>query len=81
MSDCDFLAFEAESVIEALLDLRCLQKIMNLNFKSLGWYLLADTLVIVSWKIWKPDWIEADRIIPFLVSSIILWLFFERKKR
>ena len=57
------------------------QKIMNLNFKSLGWYLLADTLVILFWKIWKPEWIEADRIIPFLVSSIVLWLFFERKKR
>ena len=54
---------------------------MNLNFKTLGWYLLTDFLVIASWRIWKPDWIEADRIIPFLVASILLWLFFDRKKR
>ena len=53
---------------------------MNLNFKSLGWYLFFDCLVIVSCYIWQPDWIEAERIIPFLVASILLWLFFDRKK-
>ena len=54
---------------------------MKLNFKSLYWYLLIDLLVILSWKIWKPDWIEADRIIPFLIASILMWLFFDWKKR
>ena len=54
---------------------------VNLNFKSLGWYLLIDFLVIVSWKIWKPDWIEANRIIPFLIASVLLWLFFDRRKK
>ena len=54
---------------------------MNLNFKTLGWYLLTDFLVIASWRIWKPGWIEADRIIPFLVASILLWLFLDKKKR
>ena len=54
---------------------------MNLNFKTLGWYLLTNFLVIVSWRTWKPDWIEADRIIPFVVASILLWLFFDRKQR
>ena len=54
---------------------------MNLNFKTLGWYLLTNFLVIVSWRTWKPDWIEADRIITFVVASILLWLFFDRKQR
>jgi len=54
---------------------------MKLNFKSLYWYLLIDLLVILSWKICKPDWVEADRIIPFLIGTIVLWLFFHREKR
>ena len=55
--------------------------IMKWNFKSLGWYLLADILVIIAWRIWKPDWFEAERIIPFLIATILIWLWDCRKKR
>ena len=54
---------------------------MKWNFKSLGWYLLADILVIIAWRIWKPDWFEAERIIPFLIATILIWLWDCRKKR
>ena len=55
--------------------------IMKWNFKSLGWYLLADILVIITWRIWIPDWFEADRIIPFLIATILIWLWDCRKKK
>ena len=55
--------------------------IMKWNFQSLGWYLLADILVIIAWRIWKPDWFEAERIIPFLIATILIWLWDCRKKR
>ena len=54
---------------------------MKWDFKSLGWYLLADILVIVTWRIWIPDWFEADRIIPFLIATILIWLWDCRKKK
>ncbi len=56
-------------------------RIMNLDFKSLGWYLSADILVIISWRIWKPDWIERERITSLLVASILLWFFLDRRQR
>ena len=56
-------------------------RIMNLGFKSLGWYLSADILVIISWRIWKPDWIERERITSLLVASILLWFFLDRRQR
>ena len=55
--------------------------IMKWNFQSLGWYLLADILVIITWRIWMPDWFEEDRIIPFLIATILIWLWDCRKKR
>ena len=55
--------------------------IMKWNFKSLGWYLLADIMVIIAWRIWKPDWFEEERIIPFLIATILIWLWDCRKKR
>ena len=52
---------------------------MTINFKSLGWYLFADFLIIGAFRIYAPDYLSNQNI-P-LASSVALWLLFDREKR
>ena len=51
---------------------------MTINFKSLGWYLFADFLIIGAFRIYAPDHLSNQNIIVLLASSVALWLLFDR---
>ena len=54
---------------------------MKLNLKSLAWWLTADAVVIIVWKLFWPDTIDGETVIALIVSSIILYSINERKKK
>ena len=54
---------------------------MTVNFKSLGWYLFTDFLIIVAFRIYAPDHLSNQNIIVLLAASVSLWLLFDREKR
>ena len=54
---------------------------MTINFKSLGWYLFADFLIIGAFRIYAPDYLSKQNIIVILASSVALWLLFDLEKR
>ena len=48
---------------------------------GLGWYLFADFLIIGAFRIYAPQFLSYRNIIFLLVSSVVLWLLFDRKKK
>ena len=54
---------------------------MTFNFRTLGWYLFADFLVIGAFRIYAPEFLNNQNIIVLLVSSVVLWLLFDSKTR
>ena len=54
---------------------------MTINFKSLGWYLFADFLIIGAFRIYAPDHLSNQNIIVLFASSFALWLLFDREKK
>lgn len=54
---------------------------MKLNLKSLAWWLTADAVVIVVWKLIWPDTIDGSSAIAVIVSSIILCSINDKKKK
>ena len=58
-----------------------LRELMKLNLKSLAWWLTADAVVIIVWKLVWPDTIDGETVIALIVSSIILYSINERKKK
>ena len=54
---------------------------MKLNLKSLAYWLTADAVVIIVWKIIWPDTMDGSSVIALIVSSMILYLINERKKK
>ena len=54
---------------------------MIINFKSLGWYLFTDFLIIGAFRIYAPEYLSNQNIIVLIASSIVLWLLFDREKR
>ena len=48
---------------------------------GLGWYLFADFLIIGAFRIYAPQFLSYENIIFLLVSSVVLWLLFDRKKK
>ena len=54
---------------------------MKLNLKSLAWWLTANAVVIIFWKLVWPDTIDGETVIALIVSSIILYSINERKKK
>ena len=54
---------------------------MRLNLKSLAWWLTADAVVIVVWKLVWPDTIDGSSTIALIFSSIVLYSINERKKK
>ena len=58
-----------------------LRELMKLNLKSLAWWLTADAVVIVVWKLVWPDTIDGETAIALTVSSIILYSINERKRK
>lgn len=54
---------------------------MKWNFKSLGWYLIVDFLIIIAVRIFAPDYYDSNHILSLFISSIVLWFIFERKKK
>ena len=58
-----------------------LRELMKLNLKSLAWWLTADAVVIIVWKLFWPDTIDGETVIALIVSSIILYSINERKKK
>ncbi len=54
---------------------------MTINFKSLGWYLFTDFLIIGAFRIYAPEYLSNQNIIVLIASSIVLWLLFDREKR
>lgn len=58
-----------------------LRELMKLNLKSLAWWLTADAVVIIVWKLVWPDTIDGETAIALTVSSIILYSINERKRK
>ena len=54
---------------------------MTINFKSLGWYLFTDFLIIGAFRIYAPDYLSNQNIIVLLAASVTPWLLFDREKR
>ena len=54
---------------------------MTINFKSLGWYLFTDFLIIGAFRIYAPDYLSSQNIAVLLAASVTLWLLFDREKR
>ena len=54
---------------------------MKLNLKSLAWWLTADAVVIIVWKLIWPDTLDGETVIAFIVSSMILYSINERKRK
>ena len=54
---------------------------MTVNFKSLGWHLFTDFLIIVAFRMYAPDYLSNQNIIVLLAASVSLWLLFDREKR
>lgn len=54
---------------------------MTINFQSLGWYLVADLLVIGAFRIYAPEFLSKQNTIVLFISSILLWIIFDIKKR
>ena len=58
-----------------------LKELMKLNLKSLAWWLTADAVVIIVWKLIWPDTLDGETVIALIISSIILYSINERKKK
>ena len=43
---------------------------MTINFKSLGWYLFTDFLIIGAFRIYAPDYLSNQNIIVLLAASV-----------
>ena len=54
---------------------------MKLNLKNLAYWLMADAVVIIVWKIIWPDTLDSSTVLALIVSSIILYLINKRKKK
>ena len=54
---------------------------MILNLRSLLWYLLADTVVIIAFDVFFSDFFKPEDYAYLVIASIILWLWECRKKR
>ena len=54
---------------------------MIFNLRSLLWYLLADTVVIIAFDVFFSDFFKPEDYAYLVIASIILWLWECRKKR
>ena len=54
---------------------------MTIIFKSLGWCLFANFLIIGAIRTYAPDYLSNQNIIVLLAASVTLWLLFDREKR
>ena len=45
---------------------------MTINFKSLGWYLFTDFLIIGAFRIYAPDYLSNQNIAVLLAASVTL---------